>query len=1176
MAAELTVFDSARVHLTKGIHLVEASAGTGKTYAIAMLVLRAVAELDIPIEKVLIVTFTKAATEELRSRIRARLVQARDFLTGNLQISDETMENWTHTIVDAEKCVERLQLALYDIDRAGIFTIHSFCQRMLQEQALESGQLFDIELIADIKSITTEIVRDFWRIKLYPLDPLACQIVGTHFQFPDDLYKTVYGVNSDSTIEPEQQGLDELLSDLKQMYNDLAIWLTENFEVLAVTFQENKDFFKKDFKEKLDQWLQEVFTFFSDPNSIYPQNLEWLSQKGLYTVLNGNKLRGKAKKEEFLKKFVFPEKEILGFLKASSELVLEFRLVLVNYLQTETAKRLEKLGGMSFDDLIRNLSKALSQESGENLKNILGQRFHMALIDEFQDTDARQWHIFSTVFGGGEHFLYLIGDPKQAIYRFRGADIHSYFQARDRAWSLLTLEKNYRTHPYLVEEVNNLFLSRTHPFGFEGMEYQSVLPAKSDTDCYLKRASGNLANMVYCQLPPNESDKGGRWTSGKASQRFMEFVVVEICGLLRADDPVVLVKDGEERLLKPEDIAILVRTNRQAEEYVDALASQGVPAVLASKESVFQSKECRELLQVLRAIASPGDMGTLKSAMALSWLGLSGDELVLIWQDEDLFEGWHSRFQQYHELWLENGFLMMMNSFLKGEGILATLAREVRAERKISNLHHLMELVQEAETASRLGVNQTLQWLQLMADGQEGIESGELRLESDQAAVKIMTMHGAKGLEFPVVFCPFLWYRSIRLLNEKQFLECQDGKPVTDLGSEDFERRKLIALEEELAEDLRLLYVAVTRAVVRCYIMWADIRPLGVRDSFSSALGYLLFTQEQSYDQQSEVLKQRAKNPAVYYLRLSDSELSVARYLGQQLYGKNDLRSLKRAGRMLQSDWQMSSYSAMAALGEVEHHHMRSPGEVTVGQTRIPVTNLPMGASFGSLIHDCCELRPFMDLSSEYNRPLWREKCRRYGVEVELDSLGALLENIVKTPLRVNKEKSLDENQFKLEDIPERTCLKEMEFYFHLDPITTENINTLLQGEPTVTPLSYRKMQGFLTGFVDLICEYNGKFYIIDYKTNYLGENLEDYAPDKLVGAMAAHNYGLQYWIYTLVVHRHLKNILPGYRYEEHFGGVMYLFVRGMIPHISGSGVFYTRPCPQLLEDLVLCFEGEG
>ncbi len=1174
MQIEPSVFDSARVELAQGINLIEASAGTGKTYAIAMLALRSVAELGIPIDKLLIVTFTKAATEELKARIRARLAQARDLLQGKTTDAkeDRTLESWVGSIQDRELALARLQLALYDIDRASIFTIHAFCQRMLQEQALECGQLFDVELLTNIEHIRNQVVDDYWRVHVYPLPPLPCSILTASFPTPEALSASVSGIPAGADrIEPAAAEPATAQDMLTTAYARMAAWWQRCSAELHPFFQQGvaEQKFKKDFCQNFTGWWQGLDEFFRGLNDGQPAGLFLLDRAGLTGELNGQKLRGEEKKNAYLASWTLPDNEITDLLTAIDGLLLSFRVGLAQELKTEVERRLFQRGTMSFDDLILRLSRALKEERGLELQRVLKERYKVALIDEFQDTDEAQWYIFQTLFGGGGHYLYLIGDPKQAIYKFRGADIFSYFKAKESADLYLTLDKNYRSHPHLVEEINRLFLSRPQPFGFPEtiMGYHRVVPARSIEEGSLQKNVQALPALVHCQL--QEADEGRSWSSSRAAEEILQFTVSEVLRLLEVENPVLLSAKGETRPVRPKDIAILVRTNEQAEHYRQSFAEVSIPAVVVSRRSVFQTDACQELFRLLEAIAAPGDIQLLKTAMTIRWFGLSGDELQRIWQDEGRFDGWHSRFQAYCKLWQEQGFLTMMNRFLTDEEILATLAKERSAERKIANIHHLLELIQTEESAENAGIGQTLQWLQTMMSGGHGAEDVELRLESDEEAVRIVTMHRSKGLEYPIVFCPYLWSRSTRLRHEKSMISChdQDHRLVVDLGSEQFEKRREKALAEELAEELRLVYVAVTRARLCCYVFWADVQKRS--DSFDSALGYLLFPGGSvDFQTQGAILQPSGDQRSVAHLIIPREQKERVPYIRGDSAAA-ELAPLPPSGRSLHSDWQMSSYSAMASLSEYDDQPL--PVGPTGETVPIPCLDLPAGAGFGNVVHDILEAASFAviaagaDQSEEVSR-----RCSRYGVKAEDKTLQRLLHNIVTTPLTLDTG-----TPFNLAALAEERCIKEMPFYFHPDRISTLEINTILADEPAVTPLSHKVMQGYLTGFVDLFCEHAGKYYLLDYKTNYLGNHLSDYLPGNLVRAMAAHNYGLQYWIYTLVLHRHLQNVQPEYDYQRHFGGVMYLFVRGMIPTIPGSGVYFTLPDKDLLERLNLCL-GSG
>ncbi|EKD38701.1 MAG: hypothetical protein ACD_75C00637G0001, partial [uncultured bacterium] len=1013
MNPEYRIFESATMELEKGINLVEASAGTGKTYAIAMLVLRAVVELAVPIDRILIVTFTKAATEELRTRIRTRLVEARNLFAdkspGGGKV-DETLAAWAAAIDEDERpqAFNRLQLALADIDRAGIFTIHGFCQRMLVEQALESGQLFDVELLADIKHIRTQIADDFWRSRIYSLAPLPCGLLTRTFPTPETLLASVtLACKENCVVEPQAGTLEDVLTRLELAMTGLVAWWRAHSRQLTDRCRAgiDKGFFKRDFSDGFQQWFQSLDDFFDGKTKVLPEKIERLNRQNLTLELNGQKLRGDGKKQAYLADWALPDQLVDDLQATAEELILTLRIQLAGKLRAEVSHRLELQGTMGFDDLILRLSQALQGDRGQALQEILGGRYAVALIDEFQDTDAAQWYIFSTLFGGPAHYLYLIGDPKQAIYKFRGADIHSYFLAKKSAAHLLTLEKNYRSHPLLVAEVNRLFSSRARPFYFAEttLDYRTVVAAKGEQDADLRRDGVSLAGMVYCTLPPadGENDKGERWTSGKATECFRDFAVAEIGRLLDRTNPVIL-QTAEERLLAPHDIAVLVRSHKQGEAYRQALVDAGIPAVVASRESVFMTVECRELLLLLQAIASPGEMVKLKTAMTISWFGLTGNMLYDLWREEERFSAFHSRFLGYNQLWQEQGFLAMMSRLLVVEEVLPTLAAGRMAERAIANIQQLLELVQEQETAENLGIGEVLQWLLQMSRNDYGAENTELLLESDEEAVRIVTMHGAKGLEFPVVFCPFLWYRSNRLGGEKHQVSCHDERQrlVVDLGSDRFALRRDKAIEEEMAEDLRLLYVALTRAKIRCYTMWADVKPhSSVADSFQSSLGYLLFVGGmQPYREQQTKLQDLVHHNRVRLVNVEPDDAPPAAPAKPE---QRELRPLAPSGRSLYTDWQMSSFSALAMQSEYDQEEAASPSIHLARPSRpVPVPDLPAGPGFGNVIHDLLQTHSFAAIArQEMNADLLIQKCNRYGVSVDPTLAAKLLEMVVTTPL---------------------------------------------------------------------------------------------------------------------------------------------------------------------------------
>jgi len=1178
-------FDPVHTELLKGVNLIEASAGTGKTYAIAMLVLRFVVEQGIPIEKLLVVTFTKAATEELKDRVRSRLAEARRALDSlDRQAQGRHTENINDNIVDwlakldiePELVRQRLQMALLDIDQAGIFTIHGFCQRVLREHALESGQLFDAELTGDLAAIKQACADDFWRKQIYRRSAWEVEVLTADFKTPDALLASVAAFPDnglETKVYPVCESLDAALKELQRLAGLAKDQLDNCTNALRNCFADEK--FKTGYTDTFDYrhdslsaWLHGTTTHIPDAEAF-----ALLTENGLMDALHGNKFRtnktqsGAQRKAEYLAELAIDTAAFDALASAFTQIALVLRKTLLDSLREELDKRLQQLNVLSFDDLISRLAEALQSEKGALLTAELQQRFEVALIDEFQDTDDSQWFIFSSLFAATSQYLYLIGDPKQAIYKFRGADIYSYLDAQKQAEHQFTLGLNWRSHPQLVDAVNALF-QRDRAFFLEGLEFINVKPALSADNGELRHEGQAVAPMVLWQLPESGS-KTGYWTAGKAAEEIRVAVVNEVVDLLTGD----FILQPANRALLPKDIAILVRTNTQARDYQAALRLAGVPSVLNSTESVFASQEAADLYSLLQAVAHPGDSGLLKQALTLDWFDLDGQTLHRLINNEIELDAWMSRFLGYFQDWQQTGLMAMMLHLLTQEKIRAGVSKTLMAERQLTNLHHLIELVQQAAVDEHLGINKTLDWLRSAIAKASSAEDQQLRLESDDDAVKIVTMHRSKGLEYSIVFCPYLWQRSDRLNSERLLIRChENGRTIVDLGSGDFERHREMALNEELAEDLRVFYVAVTRAKYRCYIAWGDVRSQDTAND--SSMAWLLeFAAADFSKQQARLQAFQNQSGQAFAYRLLDvpGELNGSY---QKTLAHTQMQAKKRK-RSLYTRWQMSSYTALSALSM--HDAPELPEDKAGEQTLIAkpepgsaALELPKGAHTGNVVHDLLENHAFIDLAQRKDIATQRDKaCQRYGLKLERpELLDELLQAVVATPL---SETNVD---FCLMNLAENQCLKEMPFYLSMQTMDAAQINHILRDTPAFQSLTAKQMCGYLTGFIDLICAIpdsgTRRYYVMDYKTN----GLQDYSPDSLTHAMREHNYGLQYWIYTVVLHRYLQTRLPDYDYETHFGGVRYLFVRGMQPDQPMSGVYQDRPDLERVEALAALFGG--
>ena len=1172
MAVIFNTFDAATEPLQRGVNVVEASAGTGKTYSIAMLVLRFVVEKNVAVEELLVVTYTRAATEELRGRIRRRLVEAREILLhGAGDEVDPGLLHYLENLPDSAIALSRLEAAILDMDQAPVFTIHGFCQRMLQEQALESGQLFDMELCGDVAQVRRELVADFWRSRMYGLPSLHCSVLMEKFSDPQALYESVEAVGAEDLIEPAGQiSLKDALAAIDEQFVHIREWWKTNSGVLEGLFLEaiTGMMFKKTLRDCFSDWWCQCEAFFTGISSTLPPDLSWLTKSALLDELNGSKLRGDEKKKAFLQDWPLAEQSVDDFLETCAQAVLSLRIELALELQKGLRKRMQQQGQFSFDDLVLLLAQALTGPRRAILQPVLADRFQVALIDEFQDTDTAQYRIFSTLFAGGKHYLYLIGDPKQAIYRFRGADIYAYFAARDAADNCLTLARNYRSNPLLVDAVNDLFTLRADSFVNVELPYHRVDAAKSSECLRLLDHGQPEAPMVYCSVDSREPD-GKPWSSGLCLERLQAFVLAEINDLLQHKTFSSSV--GSERPLAAGDIAILVRSHRQATAFQQTLARGNIPSVLGGRQTVFESNEYPDLLAVLEAVATPSDSGLLRKALCCKWFAYDGLRFHTLVHDELEMESWQERFYGYHQLWQEKGVFAMMNSLIVAESVFETLGTLPLAQRQIANITHLLEILQEEETAERLVPSGLVHFLRQQRESGDAADHAQLRLESDEEAVKIVTMHGVKGLEFPVVFCPVLWGRSARTKHEKQCVRFHDeqNRQVADLGSPFFDQRRSAAIEEELAEELRLLYVAVTRASCRSYVCWADVKANGwIMSSRESALGWALSLADcADIEEQNENIQEICDGKKAVFRRLpAVAPDPVAR--DRDMVSEKDYSCRDFNGFPLTAEWLMTSYSALAGAA---HYSAPEPVSRPEGAEKVPVPDLPFGAGFGNVVHGILEDYSFAMLAGEEDYVDAVEgQCRRFGITADTEQLMMLLRNVTRSPLAVGDSGS----SFSLSHLSEQDLLKEMPFYFHLRRESTERINSLLEFSDVVRPVQEKMLQGYITGFVDLVCRYRGRYYVIDYKSNYLGDFLHDYTEENVKTAMGEHNYGLQYWIYSLVLHRFLAGNITDYSYDQMFGGVFYLFARGMHPGFPGNGVFYDRPQQDVLDDLLLALGG--
>jgi exodeoxyribonuclease V beta subunit len=1175
----------------EGLRLIEASAGTGKTHTLADLYLRLVLEGGRPVDQILVVTFTIAATAELRDRIRARLEAARGAFERGTPANprDEVLAGLLARIPEHTAAARRLAQAVQGFDEAAILTIHGFCQRVLKESAFESGQPFEAELVPDEGEILQEVVDDFWRKTLYRGPRLLVGYLLRQGWKPEGLVTIVRPYLRRVSLAVRPPAPPAVGPEAESLYQDRyrqtrGLWETDRAAIEALLRSQTSLNASKYPPRSLPVWLEEIDAFLRPAEA----HVAWCVRVEKYTT---GSLRSAAKKgcappaHPF---FAACQRLTEAWQSLSGHLAFrakELKLELLDYCRRELALRKERRQLTAYQDLLLRLDRALGAPHGAALAAALRRRYSAALIDEFQDTDPTQYSIFRQIYGASRLPVFLVGDPKQAIFGFRGADIFAYLAAGRDAEARRTLDRNWRSAPGLVQAVNAVFGGAGESFLFPTIEFHPVRPAEQERTLLSVAGDGEAPLRIWCLSRGDEQESMAK---GKATDAAIQATAAEIARLLAAAGR------GEARIgetaLRGGDIAVLVRTNAQADRVRAALLALGVASVQLGEASVFETHEAAEIERVLLAVAQPGREPLVRAALATDLFGVGGNALEALGEDEAAWETRANTFLEYQTLWRDQGFVQMFRRLMKEDGVAARLLAFEDGERRLTNVLHLTELLQAAAAADHLGMEGLSAWLAAhRQDGETTPDEAQLRLESDENLVKIATIHKSKGLQYPVVFCPFLWDVSLRGKDEGVGVLFHDpaaeNAPTLDAGSDRFDEARAQAEREALAEHLRLTYVALTRAEHRCTLVWGNIN-----GGELSGLAYLLHQPADlapGADRAASV-RERAKG-------LSDREVQAdLMSLAQHAGGAIAVESVSPAetpapGPMgpapeslqarsfdgtIRKGWQVTSFSGLTAGSHREapdYDAAPSPERggrpVLAGQSPPDIADFPRGVRAGIFMHALFASLDFARADRAGIETAARQTLREHGFDVAWQAAVAdMVDSVLRTPL----DPAAD---FCLARVSRAERLDELIFHYPVARLDPRRLTALLREhghsgsiEGRIQELRFDPVRGYMTGSMDLVCEAAGRYYLLDYKSNWLGADPDAYRAERLPQVMARETYDLQYLIYTVALTRYLSQRLPEYRYEQDFGGVFYLFVRGMDPARGPDfGVYRDRPSEALI-----------
>lgn len=1194
----MTNLDAKTITL-QGRHIIEASAGTGKTFNITELYLRLLVEKRLLPSQILVMTFTKDATQEIIGRVEAKIRDVLENISEGKEVK-VSIKGQETLIQKSDENYKHLKRSLLEIDEAAIFTIHGFCKKVLSEQAFASGMEMDVSMEVDTSDILQKVVEDFFRKHINKNKTNFEYLQAYKLHTPDifldklrNLVRSSYEILAD-TFERETE---KLAKEKQQVFVNLEANKSFIFESLIIKH--------KDKNKRIEEW-QIIENWANDSQlSLMPKEVS--------AFINGNRYRGrddiaevfeeiKALKDKYSKiKDIDEYKKQFDAAQFIKQACLKIR--------QDFAKAKEQKGVLDFDDLITKLCHSVKKSP--DLVKTLQPQYPVALIDEFQDTDAEQYQILDTIYlqsnklphkssadtsssqrGIDDLLLLMIGDPKQAIYGFRGGDIFTYLKAKDSCstdnqWSMDT---NWRSTSEMIKAYNRLFYKQDYQpeeegqvganIFSDGIGYQLV-KASPNADKKAKDFDDNLKpiNYFYYQMAEddNKSDIDNNLSAWTAN---------EIVRLLNSKKVV------------ESDIAILVENGKQAKVIQKALQAKKLSSVyLSQRDNVYHSQEATEILALMEGINDLENKSMLKRALSTSLLGGRANKFIS-YIDENDVSAWDEEIEKAKSLrqqWHKYGFMAFIMQVIHQN----FTQRSDSKERVITNILHLAELIKVAENKYK-HPNQLIKWYRQQLNSTATSE-GELRLESDDNLIKIITIHGSKGLEYSVVFIPFASYVSKKKFEASDFSKYYDKhlkQTVYKIGKDDSIKPQI---ENEVIEELmRLFYVAVTRAEHRCYIGVAKYQDKKSDISFRSPLARFLDYQKD--DNWLEKIQNITANPAN-----QSSLIDVATshcYESENLitndqFDHDALQNLKAndINKLANDNWEMLSFSKISksksqniALEKENDESEDDSAQKSQQELEFRFT-APKGADIGNILHNVLEHTDFS--LGKIDNNLLQEQMDRYKVVAteDFDKLKVWLEECLVAPISfsvntkagvitsgLTTESTDDSKSFCLKDIPNTKTLKEAEFYF---PIANENLykkNIIkILAEYRNQSIDHdefasQKIFGMLHGFIDLIFEYDGKFYVTDYKSNYLGSTLEDYNQAAMSEKNQSSFYDLQYLIYSVALNKYLRQNIENYNYEKHFGGVYYFYLRGMK---DGYGVYRARPTLEIINKIANLFNGD-
>lgn len=1106
-------FDPNTVEL-KGSNLVEASAGTGKTYSIAILSLRLLIEENLSIKEILMVTFTNAAVAELEDRIRLFVRKASKAAKG-VKIDDDGIAKLIKdSKVPSAEIIRRLEKAKIELDETSILTIHSFCQNTLTEFAFETDQIYGAEPIQDIGELIGEGVNEFWRNNIRGLDKDLLKILlSQKVRLGMDYHKRLSRGVLCSAV---QQGLGaKTFAGTSLDLNELPNIIVQHEELMAHA---------QGLEEHIRSFIGTIKGFTENQANIWIETLSKPQSFWNKLMVSTAQYTPKIFSDEVEMYYEYEETISSGINGIYVNAIKQVQPAIRNHLAEN------KLVGV--DDLIKHIHKAVVEKKNTSLIENLRAKYKAVFIDEFQDTDQLQYEIFSSLFDNSA-ILFYIGDPKQSIYGWRKADINTYFKASNSVAKKrrYTMTTNYRSANNYVDAMNKFFLPKK----------------KFDTFCYDSKSSQKIlyeeVNGIQHDSILMSDEEIIKSLTIYNDYRNQNDIFSDVFDLVHS-----LLVNGNlnGKQVKPSQVAVLVRSGYEGARIKRGLSNLGIPTISLSDEKVFDSQEARYLSYILETINEISWKG-INKALLNPFTGLTSEYLQKLDNEQEL-----NRFKKYAEIWAKQGVYPMLIQYLADYDVQSVLLEKtsIGGDRIISNFYQLAEILQRAESENKYSPSELTRFLKRSMEGfQDDNDEYVQRIESDEEAVKIVTIHKSKGLEYDIVIAPFLDF-TIKEKGAFTSFRSANGTYMFCSSGQLRENDDLWAIEQE-QENRRLLYVAITRAKYNAFIF-------KINDGENNTTSLTTFHEEQLL------------NPAEHVDTSVYEKKPLKPFEKQKHAAKKKIFTPIPSITLSDAHWRKMSYSYLAGEHGYIPKTIKKESYKKGSYDQFIFKDLPKGAHVGNLLHNIFE---FIDFSTT-DKTTWQNEIDR-SLQVFLPQcknmcrlhLMTMLDEVLNTTIKIGGD------SFQLSQISNDQRVNELEFNFNTANFSVADLTSLAEEEPDDYEIHTRKdenIEGLLNGLIDLFFFHNGKYYILDWKSNFLGDVLDDYEQPKLTAAMSESNYHLQYLIYSLAAKKYLKSKLGiEFDYESHFGGVIYLFLRG-VRKDNNTGVFLYEPKKEALDKLDL------